>query len=263
MSYYEILTNTPLGAVTVFGLGLIFGSFFNVCIARMPSDESLMTRSRCPHCKKKVAWFHNIPVMSFLWLRGKCASCKRPISIQYPLVELGTAFLYLWLYAKFGLSVQFLSYAVFASLLVVISVIDLYHQIIPDELSLPGIPMGFVFALITGDITWWESLLGAFFGGGIFFAVAFGYEKLTKREGLGGGDIKLLAMMGAWLGHSSLLPIIILSSALGSVVGILFMLVKKKDLKAAIPFGPFMAVAALVYLQWAEAIHKLLFPSFE
>lgn len=255
-----ILENHPLILFFVFTFGLIWGSFFNVCILRLPLDKSLIPPSHCVHCKTKILWYHNVPVLSFLWLKGKCAACKTKISLQYPLVEVATAFLFLWLFYKYGLTIRFFSYTVFASALLVISVIDLHHQIIPDEISLPGIVVGFVFALITHDLVWWESLLGAFLGGGVFFLVAWGYELITKREGLGGGDVKLLAMIGAWLGYQSLLPVIILSSALGSVVGIVLMLRYKKDLKAAIPFGPFLAAAALLYLQWGEKFQALLFP---
>lgn len=240
-------------------LGLIWGSFFNVCIARIPDRKSLLTRSACPKCEATIPWFANIPVLSFLYLKARCLKCKNPISIQYPLVELATAVIFLGLFHQYGLSWQFLSYTILASNLLVISVIDLYLQIIPDELSLSGSVVGFLLSFLTQDILWWESLLGILSGGGSFLLVAVLYEKVSKREGLGGGDIKLLAMIGAWLGYKAILPTIIVSSALGSVVGIVLILFKGRDFKSAIPFGPFLAVGALVYLFWGKSIDSLLF----
>jgi len=242
-------------------LGLIWGSFFNVCIVRLPKDESIVfLRSKCPHCSSLIPWYLNIPLFSYLWLHGRCAYCKARISIQYPLVELGTALLYLALYWQLGLGVRFFVYAIFASLLLVISVIDLYHQIIPDELSLSGLVLGFVASLFLEDVGWKSSLLGIVVGGGSFFAIAYLYEKLTQREGLGGGDVKLLAMIGAWLGLRSIFPVVILSSAIGSIVGLTVMAIQRKDFKTAIPFGPFLAIGALIYFFWAEPIYSFLFP---
>lgn len=146
-------------------------------------------------------------------------------------------------------------------MLLIITVIDLKHMIIPDELSLSGIVLGLVSVFFTGDIVWWESLLGAALGGGIFLGIALLYEKLTKQEGLGGGDIKLLAMIGAWLGIQSVLIVIIISSALGSLVGLSLILTKRKNLKTAIPFGPFLAIAAILYLLWGLPLRRALFPS--
>ena len=191
--WIETLTTTPLGAIFMAGMGLIWGSFFNVCIIRVPHEQSLMPRSRCPKCSAPIPWYLNIPVFSYLALRGKCRECKAHISIQYPLVEIATSLLFLWLYLHFGINVRLLAYTIFLSLLLVISVIDLYHQIIPDEMSLPGILIGFGFCFLTHDVTWQDSVLGAFVGGGIFLMVALLYEKLAGREGLGGGDVKLLA----------------------------------------------------------------------
>ncbi len=258
--FFQTLSVSPLGEIFVVVLGLIWGSFFNVLILRVPDDKSLMPRSRCPKCMAPIPWYLNVPVFSYAALRGKCRECKAHISIQYPLVEIATAVLFFWLYLHFGLGIRFLSYSILLSLLLVISVIDLYHQIIPDEMSLPGIVIGFVFALLTQDITWSESLLGILLGGGIFLAVAIGYEKMTGREGLGGGDVKLLAMIGAWLGYKSLLPVVIISSALGSIVGLSIMAIQKKDFKSAIPFGPFLALGAVAYLFWGPYLLETIFP---
>jgi leader peptidase (prepilin peptidase) / N-methyltransferase len=261
-NFLETLSEPCLGIVFVAILGLIWGSFFNVCILRVPDNLSLIPRSHCTKCQAPIPWFLNVPVFSYLYLRGRCHACREKISIQYPLVELGTALLYVALYLHFGLGIHLLAYAVLVSLLVVISVIDLHHQIIPDELSLPGCLLGLGAVFLTKDITWIDSLLGIGLGGGLFLGIAYLYERFTKREGLGGGDIKLLAMIGAWLGYKSILVVIIFSSALGSLVGIGLMLAKRKNLKTAIPFGPFLALAALIYLFWGAQIQSVLFPEF-
>lgn len=162
----------------------------------------------------------------------------------------------------FGFTWQGLFYTIFASSLFMITVIDLQHMIIPDELSLSGIGLGLVASFFTGDISWWESLLGAALGGGIFLLIAFLYEKWTKQEGLGGGDVKLLAMIGAWLGYQSVPIVILISTALGSVVGILTLIIRKKNLKTAIPFGPFLALAAILYLFWGPYFWGKLVPQY-
>lgn len=261
IEFLESINGTPFGGAFIFILGLLFGSFFNVVILRLPEEISLVKeRSRCNSCKKPIYWYHNIPVLSYLVLRGRCSNCKTKISIQYPLVELFTAVMFLLLYLKFGITLRWLVYTIFVSALIVVSVIDLHLQIIPDEISLPGIPIGFILCFVTGDVVWWESLLGILLGGGTFLLIAILYEKLAKREGLGGGDVKLLGMIGAWQGYQSLLPVIVVSSALGSVVGLLVMWFQRKDFKAAIPFGPFLAIGSVLYLFFSAELKEFLFP---
>ncbi len=260
-----ILANLPpyLIPLLIFSFGLLWGSFFNVCIVRLPKDESVIWgRSACPSCKSLIPWFCNIPLFSYMGLKGKCKDCKQPISIEYPLIELFSGLMFVGLFLYFGESKEFLSSLVFCSSLLVISVIDLHHQIIPDEISLPGILVGFLFSLWVGNISWIESLLGILLGGGSFLLIAWGYEKISKREGLGGGDIKLLGMIGAWLGVQSLLVVIVLSSLLGSIIGIAIMIFHKKDFKTAIPFGPFLAFGAIVYLFFGNELRNILFPQF-
>jgi leader peptidase (prepilin peptidase) / N-methyltransferase len=261
-SLFAVLNEPVIGVPFAAVFGLIWGSFFNVCILRLPESLSMLPRSHCLKCGAAIPWHLNIPVLSYLYLRGKCRNCRAGISIQYPLVELGTALLFIALYLHFGAGVRFLAYAVFISILIVISVIDLHHQIIPDELSLPGCLLGLGAVFLTGDISWLDSLLGIGLGGGLFLAIAYLYERVTQREGLGGGDVKLLGMIGAWLGYKSILVVIIFSSALGSVVGIGLMVLKGKNFKTAIPFGPFLAVAALIFLYWGPQIQSFLFPDF-
>ncbi|NJD90387.1 MAG: prepilin peptidase, partial [Geobacter sp.] len=172
--------------IVVFVLGAVVGSFLNVCIYRLPAEKSIVfPPSACPLCGYQIRWFDNIPIVSFLLLVAKCRSCKAPISWRYPLVEARNGFLTLLLFIKFGVSLSFLALFIFCSALVVITFIDLDHQIIPDEISLPGIVVGFIFALFLPWNSWLTSLLGILLGGGSLFLVAWGYEKLTGKEGMG------------------------------------------------------------------------------
>ena len=242
-------------AAVVFIFGLLIGSFLNVCIYRMPRNESLaFPPSHCPACGAAIPPWHNIPVASYLLLRGHCRSCGSSISPIYPLVELLTPLLGLALYLRFGLTVQFLVLALLCASLVVVTFIDLEHQIIPDEISLPGIAIGFAASFILPVPGWRDSLLGILAGGGSLYLVAWGYERFTGKEGMGGGDVKLLAMLGAFFGWQAVPFIIFVSSLTGSVVGVTVMLVTKKDGKLAIPFGPFLVIGALVHLFFGEQL---------
>jgi leader peptidase (prepilin peptidase) / N-methyltransferase len=233
----------------VFVFGAVIGSFLNVCIARIPEGKSVVSPpSHCPQCTMPIRWYQNIPVISYLWLRGRCAGCGLPIPIRYLFVEVLTGVLFVYILSRFGFQYATLLCWIFASLLVVITFIDLDHQIVPDVLSLPGIGVGLAGAILIPWIPWSDSLFGILLGGGILYLVAFGYELLTKREGMGGGDIKLLAMLGAFLGWQAIFPIILLSSLIGTLVGVPWMLLNKKTTTFAIPFGPFLAAAALIYL---------------
>ena len=235
--------------------GALVGSFLNVCIFRLPKEESIVwPGSHCPHCKNAIKFYDNIPLISYLLLKGKCRYCKGSISLQYPLVEGITAVSSLFLIIKFGPSLSYLFYFAFVAALIVITVIDLYHQIIPDVISLPGIGVGLLASLLIPQITFFNSLIGILLGGGSLFIVATFYQWLFKREGMGGGDIKLLAMIGAFLGWKAVLFTILLSSLIGSVTGILMMVIKGKDFKYAIPFGPFLSLGAVISLFYGEEI---------
>lgn len=232
-----------------FIFGAVVGSFLNVCICRLPADESVVSPpSHCPHCQYRIRWFDNIPIVSYVLLKGRCRGCQARISLQYPLVELLNGLLCLALFTRFGLTLAFGVLFLFCSALVVITFIDLEHQIIPDEISLPGIVVGFLLSFVISGHGWLNSLLGILLGGGSLLLVAYTYQRLTGKEGMGGGDIKLLAMMGAFLGWKSIPFIIFASSLVGSFVGITLMLVQKKDSKLAIPFGPYLAFGALLYI---------------
>jgi leader peptidase (prepilin peptidase)/N-methyltransferase len=232
-----------------FLFGAAVGSFLNVCIYRIPRSQSIVfPPSACPDCGNRIAPYDNIPIFSFLLLRGKCRSCKGRISWKYPTVELINGFLTLSLFVKFNFSSTFFVLFLFCSALVVVTFIDLEHQIIPDFISLPGIVVGFAFSFLLPWLGWKNSLIGIVAGGGSLLLVAYGYQLLTKKEGMGGGDIKLLAMMGAFLGWRSIPFIIFTSSLFGSVVGISMMLARKKDSQLPIPFGPFLAVGAILFI---------------
>lgn len=238
-----------------FILGSVIGSFLNVCIYRIPAGESVVTpRSRCPHCLTTIRWYHNLPVLSWIFLKGRCAYCGEPFSVRYSLVEAFTGLLFVLFLYRFGLHQVTLVAWLLVAALVAISFIDLDHQIIPDVISLPGIPIGFLCSFALPWVSWQSSLLGILLGGGILLAIALGYEWLTKQEGMGLGDVKLLAMLGAFLGAPAILPIIFLASIMGTLVGIPLMLIKRAGRKLAIPFGPFLAGSALIYLFFVDRI---------
>lgn len=242
---------TEMILVFVFVLGAIVGSFLNVCIYRIPAGESIVfPASRCPSCKAVIRWYQNIPILSYLFLGGRCASCRVRIPWRYPFVEALTGVLFTLVVYRFGLHGATLVFWVLSALLVVITFIDLDHQLIPDVISLPGIVVGFLGSFLVPWLSWSDSLFGILLGGGSLYLVAAGYELLAKKEGMGGGDIKLLAMLGAFLGWKAVLPVIFLSSLMGSLVGIPLMLIKRADGRLAIPFGPFLATGALVFLLW-------------
>ena len=241
-------------------LGAVVGSFLNVVITRLPAEnESIVfPASRCPKCLKPIKWHDNIPIVSFILLKKKCRNCEAQISWQYPIVEFTMALLSLALLFKFGFTYALPIYFVFTAALLVIIVIDFYHKIIPDIISLPGIVIGFACSFINPVITWQQSGIGLLIGGGVLYAVAAGYYLFTKREGMGGGDIKLLAMIGAFLGWQSLPFVVFGSSILGALVGIGAMAKQKKGGKTMIPYGPFLSIAALLYMFYRELINYYL-----
>jgi len=241
--------------VTVFLLGTIVGSFLNVCIYRIPEGKSVVSPpSHCPKCENRIRWYQNIPILSYLFLKGRCGFCKVKISPRYALVELLTGLLFVAVLWYFGFSYATLIYWLFVASLIVITFIDLDHQIIPDVISLPGIPIGFVCSFLIPWLPSLDSLLGILLGGGLLLSIAWLYEVLAKREGMGGGDIKLLAMLGAFLGWKAIFPIIFFASVGGTLIGVPLMLANKENSRFALPFGPFLATAALVYLFWGQNI---------
>ncbi|MCX5895901.1 MAG: prepilin peptidase [Proteobacteria bacterium] len=239
----------------LFVLGAVIGSFLNVCIIRIPQKKSIVfPSSHCPLCKKPIAFYDNIPLISYVVLNGRCRNCKAPISFQYFLVELITPLAYLTLYYYFGISWSCAISAIFLSALIVITFIDFEHQIIPDVISLPAIPFFFLSSFIVPWITPFNSLMGIAAGGGILYLIAKSYYLLRKEEGMGGGDIKLLAMIGAFLGWKGALLSLMLGACVGTIVGITMMLLRGKNIKYALPFGPFLSIGAFCALLWGNAI---------
>ncbi len=237
--------------------GAIVGSFLNVVILRLPQEDKSIAfpASHCPVCSTPLLWYENIPLASYLFLRGKCSHCKTNISPQYPVVELLMALLSAAVFASFGLSVTAAGYFIFCAALLAIIWIDIYHQIIPDRISLPAIVLGLFFSFFNPNLTWQSSVIGILAGGGVLYAIAVLYYLVRKQEGMGGGDIKLLAMIGAFLGWQSLLFVIFFSSLTGSIVGIAAMIKQGRGGTSRIPFGPFLSIAALIYLFFNKWIH--------
>lgn len=187
-------------------------------------------------------------------MRARCSSCGTRISLQYPAVEALTGMIILLLWRKFNLTPDFFIYSCFAAILIIITFIDLEHQIIPDVLSLPMIALGLLSSFFVADLKWYDSLIGILLGGGVLYLVAWGYYLLTHKEGMGGGDIKLLAMIGAFLGWKAVPLVIFISAGIGSVVGISLILINKAKRRTAIPYGPFLALAALISLLYGREL---------
>ena len=226
-------------------LGLCVGSFLNVCIYRLPRGGSLLhPRSRCPGCDYELGWLDNIPVVSYLVLFGRCRRCRTRINPRYPIVELITAVVFLVHYAVFGLTALLVVRLVFACAMIVLFAIDLEHQLLPDRITLPGLAAGLVASLAfpPGPL---DAVIGALAGGGILWLIAEGYFRFTGQEGMGGGDIKMLAMVGAFLGWQLVLLTLVLASLAGALIGVLIMATNRGGMKFAVPFGTFLAVGAV------------------
>ncbi|MCL6613019.1 MAG: prepilin peptidase [Firmicutes bacterium] len=247
-----------MGYALVFLFGAILGSFLNVLIHRLPRGESIVhPGSSCPACGHRLGFFDLIPILSFLFLRARCRYCRAPISWRYPLVEAATGAAFALLFWKYGFSLSFLAFALYAALAIAIAGIDLGWMIVPDVLSLPGLGVGLVFGLLRGSFP--EALIGALAGGGFMLIVYFAVLFLLKKEGLGLGDAKLLAMVGAFLGWQGALFAIFLASLLGSVVGLGLMALRRLRPGQPMPFGPYIALAGFILMvwPWQEWIGKL------
>ena len=242
------------GPLVAAAFGLVIGSFLNVCIHRIPLGLSVVhPPSRCGACGRTLRWYHNIPVLSWVALRGRCGFCGARVSAQYPIVEVvtGVAFvLVVWLTPPEPLLAARL---LLTCLLIVLFGIDLEHQILPNVLTLPGIVAGFLFAL-AGPPGWRDSLIGIALGGGLLYAVAAGYYAVRKEEGLGMGDVKMLAMIGAFLGWQAVLLTVVLASFSGAVIGVALIAAQKGSMKYALPFGTFLALGAGVAMLAGEGI---------
>ena len=241
----------PILVGAVFCFGLAVGSFANVCIHRLPREESVVfPRSHCPACYSAVRPLDNIPLISYMALGGKCRDCAIPISLIYPTIEALTGILMLAGILKFGTSSEFFVYAVVATSLVIITAIDIEHQIIPDVITLPGIAFGLIIGIYT--IGFKDSLFGLFLGSGLFYLLA-----ILSNGGMGGGDIKYIAAVGALLGWQKVLLVIFIGAFLGSIVGLFLITIQKKSRKSTIPFGPFLAVGTLITLFYGNSLIRV------
>jgi len=233
-----------------FLFGLVIGSFLNVVIARLPEGRSVWRpRSACPGCGTPIAWYVNIPVLSFALLRGRCRACGGAIPWRYPIVEAATGAVFALAYWLLGPTPDFVVAAALLAALIAITAIDLSHQIIPDVITLPGIVAGVVANLLTGRVAWLESILGIAVGGGIFLVII-----LASRGGMGGGDMKLGAMLGAFLGWKLGLLALLLGVLTGGIVALCLLMLGRKGRKEAIPFGPFLALGGAITLLWGEPL---------
>jgi leader peptidase (prepilin peptidase)/N-methyltransferase len=234
-----------LEATFVTLLGLFLGSFMNVCIYRLPRGRSpVRPRSGCPKCGHMLAWFENVPVLSYLVLRGKCRSCGTRISPMYPIIESITGAMFLAGYLWYGPSALLLVRLVFGCTMIVLFVIDLQHQILPDVITLPGIIIGFLLSEVAGP-GWLPSLIGIAVGAGSLFAISEVYYRVRHEEGLGMGDVKMLGMIGAFLGWKLVILTLVLSSVAGSIFSLVILTARKGSLKSALPFGTFLAIGAM------------------
>ena len=251
----EIISQLPPWTFTLVGLvfGLMVGSFANVCISRLPQKQSVVfPASHCPKCNKPIHVMDNIPLISYILLKGQCRNCKQKISLIYPAIELVTGLLMAAVFYRFGFSWECLIFAIVVPALVIITVIDIEHQIIPDVITLPGI----VFGLAAGSYLngWLDSVIGLALGGGMFWLLAEGYFRIRGKMGMGGGDIKYIAAAGALMGWAQVLFIIFVGALAGGIFGGIGMGVKKLDFLSRIPFGPFLALATLISIFFGDLI---------
>lgn len=270
-----MLPSGLVGAFT-FAFGLIIGSFLNVCILRLPEGKSIvLPASACPKCGAKIRPYDNIPVFSWLILRGKCRSCRAPISPMYPLVEFLTGLLFLCCYLAFGLTIEALKWATFAALLIVLVFTDFRERVLPDVINFVGFGLGLLLSLFTpspdGTALWlssrWfafappapvlsliDALLGAALGAGVLWLIAEAYFRLRGKEGMGFGDVKMMWMAGAFLGWKRTLLTMLVGSLIGSFLGITFILARRTDSEYELPFGSFLGMAALLVVFFGNPI---------
>jgi leader peptidase (prepilin peptidase)/N-methyltransferase len=248
-------------------LGAIVGSFLNVVIHRYPREESIVfPPSRCPGCGTAIKPYDNVPILAWLWLRGRCRSCRGPISLRYPLVELANALFYAAVFQRTGLTPGFLAIAALVSMTIVLIFIDLEIQILPDVIDLPGVAIGLVvgathMGALYPDLllskTLLESVTGAAVGAGVLLAIALAYKLIRKIEGMGMGDVKMMAMLGAVVGWEPLFPLFLLASVAGAVIGLFIAARSESRMQVAVPFGVFLGLAFLVVLFFGPTLWDL------
>lgn len=250
--------------ILIFVLGLTVGSFLNVCIYRLPREESIVKpRSHCPKCNKSIPWYDNIPLLSYIILGGKCRYCQAKISFQYFTVELLTGLIFLLFYNSFGLSMISLIYVVFVCGLIIATFVDFNFRIIPDEINIGGIILGLIISFIyprlhatnNNLIGLYRSFLGIIVGGGIIWIFGIAGDFIFKKETMGGGDVKLMAMIGAFLGWELALLTFFIAPVFGAIVGII---IKLKTKSSLIAYGPYLSLASIVVIFWSDKILKWL-----
>jgi leader peptidase (prepilin peptidase) / N-methyltransferase len=245
-------------------VGLVLGSFLNVVITRLPQGEPVWGgRSRCPQCRRTISWYDNIPLLSYIWLRRRCRACGAAIPWRYPLVELTGGLLGLALWHSCPEKLLLLAYGPFCMALLALSAIDLEHRLLPDAITIPGTILGLLLSLALPHLTFAAAAAGALAGAALFAGVGWVYEKLAGRRGLGGGDVKLLAMIGAFLGAGALPLVILVSAGLGTLVGLGQILVQGRGARGqwrtlSVPYGPFLAAGAWFYLFEGERLLNLM-----
>ena len=251
--------------LAAFVLGSIWGSFCNVCIYRLPDNYSVITkRSFCRSCKNKIKWYDNIPLLSFIFLKGKCRNCSNKISSQYFLVELIAAISFLSIYYIYGISITTLLLIILSIFFIIIFFIDLKHYIIPNELTFPLMLIGFIKSFdpnLNQTIfpNYINSLLGGFFGYAVIWLIIFFYKKVRNKEGMGLGDAKLMAVVGFWFGWASIPFTIFISSAVALILVIPSLIKKTRNMSAQIPFGPYIIIGCIIYVTFADQIKYLLY----
>ena len=232
--------------ISLFFIGLCIGSFLNVIVYRLPQNESVIfPSSHCPFCNHKIAFYDNIPLLSFLFLKGRCRYCKRKISFQYPVVEFISGIVLPLSFFLYGFSLTFFVTFIFLYLLIPIFLIDMKHQVISDKITIPGIIAGFIFSFFIKGIQWYDSLIGIVVGGGVILVTAVVGKWIFKKEAMGMGDVMLFMMIGAFLGWRGVLLTLILASLLGSIVGSIIV-AKRRKKDTLVPFGPFISIAAVI-----------------
>jgi leader peptidase (prepilin peptidase) / N-methyltransferase len=242
------MTELPSSVLIVVAalFGAVVGSFLNVCIYRLPLGASIVfPASACPHCRRELSWYENVPILSWLILRGRCRSCRAPIGVRYPIVEAISAVMFAAAFWYYGWTPLLVARLIFGCALLVLFAIDLEHHLLPNAITLPGIVVGFLFSFVA-EPGWQSSLIGIVAGGGVLLATFYLWLWIRKIEALGMGDPKMLAMIGAFLGWKLTLLTLMLASFLGSVIGVLMIATRRGGLASQLPFGCFLALGAAV-----------------
>jgi leader peptidase (prepilin peptidase)/N-methyltransferase len=242
----DLLAGDPVNVTVAFIFGLLFGSFLNAVIYRIPLGISLLRPSGCPGCEDPIAWFNNVPVLSWLVLRARCANCGARISIRYPLVELAGGVLLALCVWNWGVSISAFSVGLFCYLMLVLALIDVDHRILPNVITLPGAAVGLALSFFDPRVAWMDALIGGFLGGGLLYFVAWAYLKFRGREGMGMGDVKMMLLVGSFLGWQGALMTIFVGSLVGSVIGVAMISLSRKGWEYALPFGTFLAAAGVL-----------------